>query len=114
MSQHSNLSERKPDFQRNTWCFLGIPVDLISFDDTVKTIRHCMTTGRTCFLSTPNLNFIVACQQDVEFRDSLIDSDLVVLDGMPPVWLAKLMGLPGIEKVSGSNFYLLSSVENSR
>jgi N-acetylglucosaminyldiphosphoundecaprenol N-acetyl-beta-D-mannosaminyltransferase len=62
--------------------------------------------GRTCcFLSTPNLNFLIASQSDAAFRDSVIASDLSVADGMPLVWLARLLGIPLPERVAGSSLF---------
>ena len=60
---------------------------------------------RPYFLSTPNLNYLVAAQSDAQFRDSVRRSDLSVADGMPLVWLGKLLGLPIPERVSGSGLF---------
>lgn len=97
------VDSNKSDFERNVWCLLGIPVDAISYDEALTFICSAIQSGRRCFFSTPNLNFIVEANKDEAFRDSVICSNLVLLDGMPPVWVARLLGIRGIEKVSGSN-----------
>jgi len=53
------------------------------------------------------LNFIVASQRNVRFRDSVSLSDLSLADGMPLVWVAKLLGVPIKGRVSGSNLFEL-------
>jgi N-acetylglucosaminyldiphosphoundecaprenol N-acetyl-beta-D-mannosaminyltransferase len=92
-------------FERNVWCLLGIPVDAISYDDALSSIHAAVQSGTPCFFSTPNLNFIVESKRNQAFRESVCRSNLVLLDGMPPVWVARLLGIPGIEKVSGSNLF---------
>jgi N-acetylglucosaminyldiphosphoundecaprenol N-acetyl-beta-D-mannosaminyltransferase len=57
------------------------------------------------FLSTPNLNFLVTSRTDPEFRESLLVSDLCPADGMPIVWLARLLGVPLKERIAGSDIF---------
>ena len=92
-------------FDRNTWCLLGVPIDVIGYRAAVDRIWSSRETRQSCFFSTPNLNFLITAARDPDFLVSVIDSDLVLLDGMPPVWIARLLGIPDIEKVSGSNLF---------
>lgn len=64
-----------------------------------------VTHGERCFLSTPNLNFLIACRKDSDFRNSVLKSDLSVADGMPLVWLSRLLGVPIPERVAGSDLF---------
>lgn len=91
------------DFQRNVWCLLGIPVDALAYDQAIEAVRSAIRGRERCFFSTPNLNFIIEARKSASFRDSIIASDLVLVDGKPPLWVARLLGIPGIEKVSGSD-----------
>jgi N-acetylglucosaminyldiphosphoundecaprenol N-acetyl-beta-D-mannosaminyltransferase len=65
-------------------------------------VRQAARTRTPLLLSTPNLNFAMTALHDEAFRDSVIDSDLVVADGMPLVWVARLLGVPLRERVAGS------------
>lgn len=94
-----------PDFYRNVYCLAGLPFDAVSLDQAERQVRSTMADKRRCFLSTPNLNFLVASQTDRAFRDSVIQSDLVVADGMPIVWLSKLLCIPIRERVAGSDLF---------
>ncbi len=98
------------DFERNVWCLLGLPIDVISLDKAHEYLVDSVRNGSRCFFSTPNLNFIIEADKNKSFRDSVIQSDLVLLDGMPPVWIAGWLGFPGIEKVSGSDLFEALSV----
>jgi N-acetylglucosaminyldiphosphoundecaprenol N-acetyl-beta-D-mannosaminyltransferase len=92
-------------FQRDVVCVLGVPLDIISLDDAVDHIRACGFGGQRCFISTPNLNFAVAASKDTAFRESLLHSDLSLVDGMPLVWVARCLGLPIRERVSGADLF---------
>lgn len=94
-----------PDFSRNVYCLLGLPFDAISLADTVARIKKAAASNTRCFLSTPNLNYLITAQTDTAFRNSIINSDLSIVDGMPIVWIAKLLGLPIHERVAGSTLF---------
>jgi len=94
-----------PDFNREVHCLLGLPFDAINLKAAEQCIRAAAATRTPCFLSTPNLNFLIASQFDAAFRNSVINSDLSVADGMPIVWIARLLGIPIRERVAGSDIF---------
>lgn len=91
-----------PDFGRDVHCLLGLPIDAVGMAQTLEIVRQAIRLKKPCFLSTPNLNFLIASQSDADFRRSVIDSDLSIADGMPLVWMARLLGIPLSERVPGS------------
>lgn len=95
----------RPDFRRLVYCLMGIPVDAISLKQAVYRLQCAARRHTRCFLSTPNLNFLIASRNDRAFRDSVIRSDLTVADGMPLIWMARLLGLPFSERVAGSTLF---------
>lgn len=106
-----NTSAKAPDFYRDVYCILGLPFDAVSLDEAVDKVRVAAKSKTRLFLSTPNLNFLIASQTDAAFRNSVIHSDLSVADGMPIVWLARLLGVPIRERVAGASVFqaLMSS-----
>jgi N-acetylglucosaminyldiphosphoundecaprenol N-acetyl-beta-D-mannosaminyltransferase len=96
-------AEQAPE--RRTLCLLGLPIDVTSMDEAVARVREAVRLHRPLFLSTPNLNFLVGSQSDSGFRQSVIDSDLSLADGMPLVWMSRLMGVPLPERVTGSDLF---------
>ncbi|MFZ1910389.1 MAG: WecB/TagA/CpsF family glycosyltransferase [Burkholderiales bacterium] len=95
-----------PDaFAREVHCLLGLPFDAVDAAGAAAAIREAATHRRRCVLSTPNLNFLVACLRDEAFRDSVIESDLSIADGMPLVWIARILGIPLPERVAGSSVF---------
>lgn len=101
----SPTTPHPPDFYRDVYCILGLPFDAVSLPEAVCKVRAAAATRTRLFLSTPNLNFLIASQTDAAFRDSVIHSDLSVADGMPVVWLAYLLGVPIRERVAGASLF---------
>lgn len=93
------------DFNRHVHCLMGLPIDAVSLPQAAERLTDALAGGGRCFLSTPNLNFVIASVGDSKFRESVCRSDLSVADGMPLVWVAKLLGVPVRERVSGSNLF---------
>ena len=93
------------DLNRNVYCILGLPFDAISMTNSLLHLRNSAKNNCRCFLSTPNLNFLIASQTDKAFRDSVIDSDLSIADGMPIIWIAKILRIPIVERVAGSDLF---------
>ncbi len=93
----------KQDFERKVVCLLGIPFDVVSLHDVIKQINQSSAEQSRCILSTPNVNFVINSLQDDAFLKSVINSDLNIVDGMPLVWCAGLLGLPLKERVAGSD-----------
>jgi N-acetylglucosaminyldiphosphoundecaprenol N-acetyl-beta-D-mannosaminyltransferase len=94
-----------PDFERDVHCLLGLPIDAIDLAGAERRIRAAAQARHPCFMSTPNVNFLVASRSDRAFRDAVLHSDLSVADGMPLVWLARLLGIPLRERVAGANLF---------
>lgn len=93
------------DFNRPVVSILGLPFDAIGIPEAVQRIRAAAFAGRRCFVSTPNLNFAIAARTDSAFLGSVLRSDLCLVDGMPLVWIARLLGLPVRGRVSGSDVF---------
>jgi N-acetylglucosaminyldiphosphoundecaprenol N-acetyl-beta-D-mannosaminyltransferase len=92
-------------FSREVHGIFGIPVDVDDSAEALRKIENAATIGATFLLSTSNLNFLTSSRIDPEFRKSLLISDLCTADGMPIVWLARLLGVQIAERVAGSDLY---------
>jgi len=90
------------DFDRNLWCLLGLPFDAIDMQEVVESVHQSVAEKSPCFISTPNLNFLVTSHSDPDFRRSVINSELSIADGMPLIWVARLLGIPFPGRVTGS------------
>lgn len=99
------MATSPPWLRARLYTFLGLPFDLVTVDETCRKVTEAIASRQRLFLSTPNVNFVVACMRNAAFRDSVIDSDWVVMDGMPLVWLGRWLGLPVPERVAGSSMF---------
>jgi len=90
---------------RRVVCLLGLPFDVLGFADMLERLGAAVQTRQRLWLSTPNLNFLIAAHKDPEFRRTVLVSDYSVVDGMAVVWLARLAGLPLRERLAGSDLF---------
>ena len=86
--------------------FMNTEIDNVTFKEAVK---HCcnlasgMTNGH--YVVTPNVDHIVRLENDDELADAYRSADLILADGKPLLWIAKLYGKPILEKISGSDLF---------
>jgi N-acetylglucosaminyldiphosphoundecaprenol N-acetyl-beta-D-mannosaminyltransferase len=101
------------DLSREVYGVLGIPVDAVDMATVLGRIQAAVAAGVPFLISTANLNFLVTSRSDKEFRQSLLFSDLCTADGMPIVWIARLLGVPVKGRIAGSDiFEAIKSAKN--
>jgi len=93
------------DLERDVWCLLGLIFDAVDMQAAMATIDRHANHKTHGTISTPNLNFLIAALRDQQFRDTVTDSQLSLLDGMPLLWVARLLETGITTKVSGSNLF---------
>jgi len=98
-------SFRLPDMSRAVYDVAGLPFDSVTIEQAVSIVLDAVATRKPMFVSTPNLNFLISAQLDKSFQKSIFESDLSLADGMPIVWIAKILGVPVRERVAGSDLF---------
>jgi N-acetylglucosaminyldiphosphoundecaprenol N-acetyl-beta-D-mannosaminyltransferase len=93
------------DLSRQIFGVLGLPVDSLVLPAVLQKIASVAQDAGSLFISTPNVNFLVESQSNQAFRDSLLMSDLCLPDGMPIVWLCRLLGIPIKKRISGADLF---------
>jgi N-acetylglucosaminyldiphosphoundecaprenol N-acetyl-beta-D-mannosaminyltransferase len=93
------------DLTRNVFGLLGIPIDAVDFAALLRSVEGASKAISRLLISTPNVNFLVKSQRNDPFRESLLLSDLCLADGMPLIWLAKLLHIPIRERIAGSDLF---------
>ena len=85
-------------------------VEICGFDIAVATqseiVDYIVDQARSAkggWLITVNSDHLRQCQSDLGVRDLLMDSDVLVADGMPLVWASCLRGKSLPERVAGSD-----------
>jgi N-acetylglucosaminyldiphosphoundecaprenol N-acetyl-beta-D-mannosaminyltransferase len=93
------------DLSRNVFGLLGLPIDAIGFSTLLQSMETPVGDAAPFLISTPNVNFLVKSQQNSEFRESILLSDLCLVDGMPLIWIAKLLQIRIHERIAGSDLF---------
>lgn len=106
-SQIYSIAEGPPrdDLSRQVFGVLGIPVDAMGLAPSLRALEAAIQKKHAFLLSTPNVNFLVSSRAERQFRESLLMSDLCVVDGMPIAWIARLLGVPVRERVTGADLF---------
>jgi N-acetylglucosaminyldiphosphoundecaprenol N-acetyl-beta-D-mannosaminyltransferase len=102
---HAKPPRRASGFDRHVVSVLGLPFDICTVAEAVERLRADALSNTRCWVSTPNLNFLIAAQSDAAFRDSVLRSDLSLADGAPIVRIARFLGLPLHERVAGATVF---------
>ena len=97
--------EATDELSRKVYGLLGIPVDAIDFAGLLELIEVAADNAAPCMISTPNVNFLVKSQENAEFRESMLLSNLCLVDGMPLIWIAKLLRIPIFERIAGADLF---------
>lgn len=83
---------------------LGIQFDNLTRQEAAQRGAELLRENSFHYVVTPNPEFILAAEQDSEFRDVLNRADLVLPDGIGVVYSAKILGTPLKERVPGIEF----------
>jgi N-acetylglucosaminyldiphosphoundecaprenol N-acetyl-beta-D-mannosaminyltransferase len=105
LSPAATDQKRHDDLSRNVFGIMGIPVDGLDLETLLERIDAAVQQRTPFLLSTPNVNFLMMSRSDQEFRESLLRSDICPPDGMPVVWMARLLGVPIQRRVSGADIF---------
>jgi N-acetylglucosaminyldiphosphoundecaprenol N-acetyl-beta-D-mannosaminyltransferase len=93
------------DLSRDVFGLLGIPIDALDFPTLLRSMELARNAGSPFLISTPNVNFLIKSQSSSEFRESMLLSELCLADGMPLIWIAKLLRIPIQERIAGSDLF---------
>ena len=82
---------------------LGLPFHDLTLAETLVFCAQTMR-GRQCrYLVTANVDFTTQAYDDADLKKIVFFADRVVCDGMPLVWLSRVLGYPLRERVAGSD-----------
>lgn len=82
---------------------LGVPFDRVTMKGALARIAEMVEERRPRQIATANVDFLVQAGKDPELREILEDSDLVLCDGTPLVWLSRWIRQALPERVAGSD-----------
>lgn len=93
------------DLSRRQVPLFGIHVHDLTLDEAVEALTGSFLSGdgRCRYVVTPNAAQIVQLRKDQRLRRIYHEADLVVADGMPVIWVSRLLGVPLRERVTGAD-----------
>lgn len=77
--------------------------DELTFQEALDAIVARARGAEGGFIVTPNVDHVVLAEDNDALRAAYDEAFLSLVDGMPLLWLAKLLGHPLPEKISGSD-----------
>jgi N-acetylglucosaminyldiphosphoundecaprenol N-acetyl-beta-D-mannosaminyltransferase len=81
----------------------GVWFDPLTEAQVVQSVRAALDAGQGGWIATPNVDMVRAMDRDPALRQLIQSATLVVPDGMPVIWAAKLAGASLPERVTGSS-----------
>lgn len=87
----------------------GLKIDAITEAEVIAHVLGELQAGRGGRLAALNVDVFRGASRDADLRRLLSESTLLVPDGMPVVWAARLRGTPVPERVTGASLILTLS-----
>lgn len=85
---------------------LGLRVDVTTYRASRDKILEWAAKGENIYICAANVHMVMAAHDDATIQQSVNQADLVVPDGMPLVWMLRLMGHSLEERVYGPTLML--------
>jgi N-acetylglucosaminyldiphosphoundecaprenol N-acetyl-beta-D-mannosaminyltransferase len=79
----------------------GVDIAAVSMPEAVAATLALVGRGEPQLVVTPNVDHVVVLERDREFADAYASAALRIADGAPLVLLARLLGTPLPERVTG-------------
>ena len=80
---------------------LGLPVNSLTMAELLQLAEQRISSRRQLLIGVVNAAKVVNARRDRRLRQSLEQADIILADGVPIVWLSRLMGFGLPERVAG-------------
>ncbi len=96
-----DASSRDANRHRTRVALGGVLVDRLDRDTAMAALGRFLSDGDKHQVVTVNTDFIRIAEADENYRRLLNSADLAIADGMPLVWISRLLGAPIPERIAG-------------
>jgi N-acetylglucosaminyldiphosphoundecaprenol N-acetyl-beta-D-mannosaminyltransferase len=93
-----------PDGDRDRVVIDGLAFDNVTMEEAIRAVEDHIARRREMLVVTTNVDNLLRLGRDEEFRHCYASADMVLADGMPLLWVARLQGTPLKDRVSGADF----------
>jgi len=98
-SRHAAATAAAP---RERIALMDCPIDSVTFDEALdRCLASCTQSQRPHLVIPINVGILMAMRRNEPLRDACLAGDLLLADGMPVVWAARLLGGRLPHRVSG-------------
>ncbi len=80
---------------------LGVPIDALNMEQTLALIDERIRARVPLLIGVVNAAKLVNMRRDASLRQSVMDADIILADGMSVVWACRLLGRTLPERVPG-------------
>lgn len=84
---------------------IGTPVYTLSFEEQINLMITWAKNCQSKVVCVANVHMLIEAWQNSQFASVLKNADLVTPDGMPLVWMLKLMGEKRSQRVAGMDIF---------
>lgn len=85
---------------------LSVPVTALKFEAQIALMLEWAKTQKSRAVCVANVHMVVEAHQRPAFANILENADMVTPDGMPLVWMMRLLGKPNQNRVAGLDIML--------
>jgi N-acetylglucosaminyldiphosphoundecaprenol N-acetyl-beta-D-mannosaminyltransferase len=85
---------------------LNASIDVISWSDTLRTIRGWANRHESRYVCICNVHSVVTATQDAEFERVINEADLATPDGAPIAWMLRRLGFSHQQRINGPDLML--------
>lgn len=86
--------------------FLGIRINNLSIEEILDHVDYCIKQKKPCQIVGLNIDQAVRVIENDYSKKIFDEAELVFVDGMPIVWLAKMLGYPAVNRVAGPDLMM--------
>jgi N-acetylglucosaminyldiphosphoundecaprenol N-acetyl-beta-D-mannosaminyltransferase len=84
---------------------LGLDIHNFTMPETLLAIGEIVERRTVAFAVTPNVDHTVKFRNSAQFREFYAKASLVVADGVPLLWAARLLGTPLKARINGTDLF---------
>ncbi len=85
---------------------IGVPVTALSFQDQISAMMTWAKERSSRVVCVANVHMLMESRGDNSFWSTLDKADLVTPDGMPLVWMIRLLGFGSQDRVAGMDIFV--------
>ena len=82
---------------------LNTYVSNINMKETIQAIENLISTKKKSYIVAVNVDVVLKIEIDTYLKEITDNADLVLVDGMPLIWISKWHKKPVKTKISGSD-----------